>query len=84
MTLSTKVIADLRQSGISFDRLEEAADCLDGDEKALRTGAIVIVNGRVSVVDATEAADAIRQEGLTLVCNTEHAVRRMRLLAATV
>jgi DNA-binding transcriptional MerR regulator len=79
-----KVIADLRQSGISFDRLEEAADYLDGNEKALRTGAIVIVNGRVSVVDATEAADAIRQEGLTLVYNTEHAVRSMRLLAATV
>jgi hypothetical protein len=79
-----KVIADLRQSGISFDRLEEAADYLDGNEKTLRTGAIVIVNGRVSVVDATEAADAIRQEGLTLVYNTEHAVRSMRLLAATV
>jgi hypothetical protein len=77
-----KVIADLRQSGISFDRLEEAADYLDGNEKALRTGAIVIVNGRVSVVDATEAADAMRQEGLTLVYNTEHAVRSMRLLAA--
>jgi DNA-binding transcriptional MerR regulator len=70
-----KVIADLRRSGVSFDRLEQAARELDENPKALTEGAIVLVNGSVSVVDAQAAAVAIEQESLTLVYNTGHAVR---------
>jgi DNA-binding transcriptional MerR regulator len=72
-----KVIAELRQSGVSFDRLSEAAAKLATHPTALSTGAAVLVNGSVSVVSHTEAADAIQRESLTLVYNTEHAVREV-------
>jgi DNA-binding transcriptional MerR regulator len=79
-----KVIGDLRQSGLPFERLEEAADQLGRDEQALTSGAMVLVNGTVSVVDATEASDVIQRESLTLVYNTEHAAREMRARAGSV
>jgi hypothetical protein len=44
---------------------------------ALSTGAAVLVNGSVSVVSHAEVADAIQRESLTLVYNTEHAVREV-------
>jgi DNA-binding transcriptional MerR regulator len=70
-----KVIADLRSSGLSFDLLGEAATKLDAHPDALTDGAMVLVNGSVSVVDAQGAATAIKKESLTLVYNTAHAVR---------
>ncbi len=73
-----KVIADLRSSGVSFDRLGQAATELDAHPNALTNGAMVLVNGSVSVVDAQEAATAIKKESLTLVYNTEHAVSEIR------
>jgi len=78
-----KVIADLRASGVGFDRLTEAADKLSADPAALTDGAMVLVNGSVSVVSHAEVADAITRESLTLVYNTEHAVREMRVRAAS-
>jgi DNA-binding transcriptional MerR regulator len=72
-----KVIADLRGSGLSFERLEEAAELLDHHEQALTRGAMVLVNGRVAVVDEDAATEIIREESLTLVYNTAHAVREM-------
>lgn len=77
-----KVVADLRQSGLPFEKLLEAAERLDGNELALTSGAMVLVNGSVSVVDGAEAGEIIRQESLTLVYNTEHAVREMTERAA--
>lgn len=70
-----KVIADLRQSGLSFERLKEAAVQLDAHPNALVTGASVLVNGSVSVVDEDKAGAAIRHESLTLVYNTKYAIR---------
>jgi DNA-binding transcriptional MerR regulator len=73
-----KVIADLRSSGLSFDRLGQAAAELDAHPGALTDGAMVLVNGSVSVVDAHGAAIAIKKESLTLVYNTKHAVSEIR------
>lgn len=70
-----KVIADLRRWGVSFERVLEAARELDDHPEALDTGAMVLVNGAVSVVDAKGAAAALERESLTLVYNTAHAVR---------
>jgi DNA-binding transcriptional MerR regulator len=76
--VQAKVIAELRQNGLPFARLREAARELDSHPTALTEGAMVLVNGSVSVVDAGEAADAIQRESLTLVYNTEYAVRDVR------
>jgi DNA-binding transcriptional MerR regulator len=72
--IRTKIIADLRQSGTSFERLHEAAAELDGCPAALTTGASVLVNGSVSVVEEDLAGEAIKDELLTLVYNTRIAV----------
>ena len=72
-----KVIADLRRSGTSFDRLQEATQRLDDHPDALTSGATVLVNGSVSVVDEQDAAAAIERESLTLVYNTKYAVREI-------
>jgi DNA-binding transcriptional MerR regulator len=79
-----QVIADLRESGVSLARLQEAADALDRHDEALTRGAWVLVNGRVSVVDERRAAEIIRQESITLVYNTEHTVRSVRERAARI
>ena len=73
--VQAKVIADLRHYGVSFERLSEAAAKLDAHPGALSTGAAVLVNGSVSVVDEDEAAAAIKGESLTLVYNTAYAIR---------
>jgi hypothetical protein len=44
---------------------------------ALTDGAIVLVNGSVSIVDAKGAAAAIQLDSLTLAYNTKHAVREI-------
>jgi DNA-binding transcriptional MerR regulator len=74
-----KVIAELRSSGLSFERLSEAAERLSEHPGALRDGAVVLVNGSVSVVSHSEAADAIARGSLTLVYNTAHAVRDVQM-----
>lgn len=73
-----KVIADLRSYGVSFDRLVEAAERLSEHPDALSDGAAVLVNGSVSVVSHSEAQAIIQREKLTLVYNTEHAVREVQ------
>lgn len=73
-----KVIADLREHGLSFARLHEAAAKLDAHPRALETGAAVLVNGTVSVVDEDRAGTIIKQESLTLVYNTKYAIGDIR------
>ncbi len=73
--VQAKVIADLRQSGVSFELLAQAASDLAEHPSALSDGAIVLVNGSVSVVNAEGAAEAIQAESLTLAYNTAHARR---------
>lgn len=75
--VGAKVIAELRQSGVSFDLLSQAADQLEAHPSALTDGAIMLVNGSVEVVDAAGAATAIRRESLTLAYNTEYAIREI-------
>lgn len=75
----TKTIFDLRQAGLSLERLADAAAGLDEHEEALTTGAILLVNGSISVVsDPARAADAIAHESLTLVYNTAYAIAAVR------
>lgn len=76
--VQAKVIADLRQSGLPFDKLSEAATKLDAHPDALTTGAAVLVNGSVSVVDEDQADAVIKGESLTLVYNTGYAIRDIR------
>ncbi len=73
-----KVVAELRKSGVSFDLLQQTSEQLDSHPSALTSGAIVLVNGSVSVVDEAGAASAIRSESLTLAYNTTHAVASIR------
>lgn len=73
--VKTKVIADLRQAGVSFDLLEKASVNLDAHPTALSEGAVVLVNGSVSVVDADQAFDLIAAGALTLVYNVNHAIK---------
>jgi len=73
--VKAKVITDLRQAGVSFELLAEAASSLDGHPTALVDGAVVLVNGSVSVVDPDRAAAAISGEVLTLVYNVGYAIQ---------
>ena len=70
-----KVIADLRQAGISFNVLAATLERLDQHPTALADGAMVLVNGTVSVVDEAEASTAIAHGSLTLVYNVGHAIK---------
>jgi DNA-binding transcriptional MerR regulator len=73
--VKAKIVADLRESGVSFEKLGQASTELEQHATALTEGAIVIVNGSVSVVDDKDAYAAIKQESLTLVYDTTHAIR---------
>lgn len=75
--VKAKIVVDLRQAGLSFDRLQDTASKLDENPVALTEGAMVLVNGSVRVADAATAATTIRDESLTLVYNTAHAVREI-------
>jgi DNA-binding transcriptional MerR regulator len=77
-----KVIADLRNYGLAFDRLGEAAEKLGAYPGALTDGAAVLVNGSVTVMAEADAGAAIRGESLTLVYNTKHAVDDVRALVS--
>ncbi len=70
-----KVLADLRQAGLSFEVLAATSQSLNEHPMALSDGTMVLVNGSVSVVDSTAAASAISRGSLTLVYNVGHAVR---------
>jgi len=78
-----KVVADLRESGVAFGKLGEASVKLQGHATALTDGAMVLVNGSVSVVDDEHAFAAIKQESLTLVYDTAHAVRAINAAIPT-
>jgi DNA-binding transcriptional MerR regulator len=70
-----KIVADLRGSGVPFNKIGEASTKLEDHATALTDGAMVLVNGSVSVLDDKDAFVAIKQESLTLVYDTVHAVR---------
>jgi len=76
--VQAKVIADLRGYGLPFERLSEAAEKLDRHPDALTSGAAVLVNGSVSVVDEDQVAAPVKKESLTLVYNTRYAVDAIR------
>jgi DNA-binding transcriptional MerR regulator len=76
------VLADLREAGVKFDLLEQAAARLRGNSRALREEAYLLVNGDVTVVfDEQEALSALRRGGLTLAYNTGEALGRFEQLA---
>jgi len=78
-----KIVADLRQHGVGFALLREAAQQLCDRPQTLEQGEIVLVNGRVTIVDAQGAATAIQQESITVAYNTEHAVREVKAALAS-
>jgi DNA-binding transcriptional MerR regulator len=73
--IKAKVVADLRQAGLSFERLEETVSKLEEHPIALSHGAMILVNGSVHVTGAEAVHAAIRDECLTLVYNTTQAAR---------
>jgi DNA-binding transcriptional MerR regulator len=77
-----KVVADLRGSGVSFEKLGQASTELEAHATALTEGAMVVVNGSVSVVDDADAYAAIKRESLTLVYDTAYAVREIESVIA--
>jgi len=60
--VKAKVIADLRQAGLSLERLAETGAHLDMNRAALNSAALVLVNGSISVTDTDHAANVIKQE----------------------
>jgi DNA-binding transcriptional MerR regulator len=72
--VKVKVLAELRQAGLSFDLLQRASTGLGEYPAALSEGAMVLVNGTVKVVDPQRALEAIEGETLTLVYNTRSAI----------
>jgi DNA-binding transcriptional MerR regulator len=80
--VQAKVIADLRQNGLSFEKLSEAAEQLAAHPSALSDGKVVLVNGSISVVDEATAANSIQHESLTLIYNTKFAIGEMQARVA--
>jgi DNA-binding transcriptional MerR regulator len=81
--VKAKVVADLRQTGVSFDMLKQTSQKLDDHPHALTDGAMVLVNGSVAIADAQGAAAAIQRDSLTLVYNTKYAVREIESVIAS-
>jgi DNA-binding transcriptional MerR regulator len=80
--IRAKVVADLRGSGVPFNKVDEAATQIEDHATALTDdGAMVLVNGSVSVLDDDAAFAAIKRESLTLVYHTAHAVRTITAAA---
>jgi DNA-binding transcriptional MerR regulator len=72
--VKTKVIAELRHAGVPFDLLAEAAEGLAAHPAALREGAMVLVNGSVTIASDRQLLERVAAEPLTLVYNTRHAI----------
>jgi DNA-binding transcriptional MerR regulator len=76
------VLADLRQAGVKFELLEQAAARLRENNRALREEAYLLVNGDVTIVfHEQEAVSALRRGGLTLAYNTGEALGRLKQFA---
>jgi DNA-binding transcriptional MerR regulator len=76
--VAAKVIADLRETGMSLELLREAEGQLRAHPHALTTGAYVRVNGSVAVGTKEEAQAALSDEIYIVAYNTAHAVRQVR------
>ncbi len=81
--VKAKVIAGLREGGASFEQLASAAEQLDRQPRALHGGAVVLVNGSVSVVAEDRSASAIAAASPALVYRTAHAVSAVEDALAT-
>jgi len=79
--IRAKVVADLRESGVPFNKVDEASAKIEDHATALTDGAMVLVNGSVSVLGDDAAFAAIKRESLTLVYDTTHAVRTITAAA---
>jgi len=80
--LTACILADLREAGVNFDLLRQAADQLHQQRDDLREPMYLLVNGRVDIVsDADAVTAAIDRGGLTLAYNTGEALQRVRALA---
>ena len=79
--LTACILVDLRQAGVKFELLQQAADRLRENDEALRREAFLLVNGDVKIVfQAHEAATALLRGGLTLAYNTREALERLARL----
>jgi DNA-binding transcriptional MerR regulator len=82
--VQAKIIAELRASGISFELLEQVAEHLQTNQTALTEGAVVLVNGSVSVLPAADVPAAHEQESPTLAYDTQYAIREVNAALAAV
>lgn len=74
-----KILADMRELGLSLEQLQEAAARLPEHRDELMEGAFVLVNGKVEVTrDRATAEAALENDGWTLVYRSNHAVEAVR------
>lgn len=75
------ILSELRDAGVKFDLLTQAAERLRKTDSALEGEAFMLVNGDVRIVfDSDDAASALERGGLTLAYNTGTALKRCEAL----
>jgi DNA-binding transcriptional MerR regulator len=77
------ILSELRDAGVKFELLTQAAERLRKTDSALEEEAFMLVNGDVRIVfDSEDAASALERGGLTLAYNTGAALQRCGALAS--
>lgn len=75
------ILSELRDAGVKFELLTQAAERLRKTDSALEEEAFMLVNGDVRIVfDSEEAASSLERGGLTLAYNTGAALERSAVL----
>jgi DNA-binding transcriptional MerR regulator len=75
------ILSELRDAGVKFELLTQAAERLRETDCALEEEAFMLVNGDVRIVfDSGDAASALERGGLTLAYNTGAALERCGVL----
>lgn len=75
------ILSELRDAGVKFELLTQAAERLRMTDSALEEEALMLVNGDVRIVfDNEDAASALERGGLTLAYNTGTALERCGVL----
>jgi DNA-binding transcriptional MerR regulator len=78
------ILSELRDAGVKFELLTQAAERLRVTDSALDREAFMLVNGDIRIVfDSEDAASALERGGLTLAYNTGAALERCGALTGT-
>jgi hypothetical protein len=77
------ILSELRDAGVKFELLSQAAERLRVTGSALEKEAFMLINGDVRIVfDSEDAASALERGGLTLAYNTGTALKRCSALTS--